>query len=156
MDHGVTGLLSGTDNIPGFFASWSRTLLYMNPLLFFFGIAAVIYYTCRKTRSSFWIIPAWFWSGSLLFVLSRWPNARNAALAYPAIQICIVSMIWELKNIRLKNILICSISVVYFINILLMSGTFLYPNSFYALNEDGKTPSDVVREYRDKVLKPGA
>jgi hypothetical protein len=152
MDHGITRMLDGTANISGFFASWTRTFLYMNPVLFLLGIACVIYFTVKKKASPGWIIPVWFWTGSMIFILSAWPNARNAAITYPAIQICLVSGLWKLSNIRVRKALILIVSAVFLINIWLMAGTFPSVNDYYALNECGNTPVSVLNEYRENVL----
>lgn len=147
LHHGVTGMLEGVKNIPGFFSSWTRSALYMNPVIFIASLASVAYHTFRSRKGLFFSVPVWFWTASMIFVISRWPNARNAVLAYPPLFMSLICTVASFRTAILKKTAYGVIVVLFAVNFIIMYGTFSSPNAFYAENEEGNTPVTVVNEY---------
>ncbi|MDP8298427.1 MAG: tetratricopeptide repeat protein [Candidatus Tantalella remota] len=150
FDHGVTGLLGGAENIPGFFAAWTRAALYMNPVVFLLCMIALGYYLVKARKDRFFVVPVWFFAGAFVFLLCKWPITRNCAVVYPPMFIALGCFIAS-RGLWVKRGLTIVVGAMFCLNIFVMSDSFVVPAPFYAYRETSNTSATVASAYKDYI-----
>jgi len=152
IDHGVVGLFKYHD-IPGFFAAWTRAILYINPVIFLICIIAFTQSIAKNLKSEFLVIHAWLLVGFAIFITCRWPILYNCYHVYPALFILLAYYLHEQKPRSVKVLLTSVVIGLHIFNFVLHYKTIARPNSFYMENECGNTPKTVLADYYDSIIK---
>ncbi|MFC1666947.1 hypothetical protein ACFL0P_03665 [Candidatus Omnitrophota bacterium] len=145
VTHGLPGLFLYSD-IPGFFTAWTKAILFMNPLIFIMSFCGVLYLSLKSIKTRLFIIPMWFFIGTLVFVMCKWPHIKNCSFVYPALIISLSCSLKTLKN-RTQQIVLAALVTISCLNFFFLHGVFQDINGYYGANDGGHRPGFAVYEY---------
>ncbi|MFC1666944.1 hypothetical protein ACFL0P_03650 [Candidatus Omnitrophota bacterium] len=145
VTHGLPGLFLYSD-IPGFFTAWTKAILFMNPLIFIMSFCGVLYLSLKSIKTRLFIIPMWFFIGTLVFVMCKWPHIKNCSFVYPAL---IISLAYFLKGMkyRVRQVVAGIIIIISCFNFFFLYVTVQRRGLVVGGNEEKRKPRDAIDLY---------
>ncbi|MDP8299454.1 MAG: hypothetical protein P9L88_06085 [Candidatus Tantalella remota] len=152
ISHGSDVFLLDPKNFMGFLASWTKAVLYMNPIIFIAVLSALFYCLIKDRKTRFLVSPVWFLVGFGVFITAPWPITRNCDLVYPPMFMAL-GVFLSTRRQMTRRVMVILFAVLFCFNYLVMYRTFKAPTSFYGYNESFDTSGTVTNRYFDSVQR---